>query len=124
GTGEQWLEVFQSKVQSPKSKVKNALQFRFQYKGLYPAIEEASRLAPSLRVKLEHLVGEVDCSVCDGSRLRDDAAAVRFRGSTIGELGKLPLGELTKQIAGWNLSKNEQKIAGELLREITGRLQF
>jgi excinuclease ABC subunit A len=91
------------------------VSFRFQFKGLYPAIEEASRLAPSLRLKLEHLVGEVDCSVCDGSRLRDDAAAVRFRGNTIGELGKLPLGELAAQINAWNLGKSEQKIAGELL---------
>ncbi|WP_230679231.1 hypothetical protein, partial [Streptococcus pneumoniae] len=56
GTGEQWFEV-QSKVQGPKSKVKNSLAFRFQFKGLYPAIDEASRLAPSMRLKLEHLVG-------------------------------------------------------------------
>src|SRR5262245_24187784 len=124
GTGEQWFEVQQSKVQGPKSKVKSRIGFRFQFKGLYPAIEEASRLAPSMRLKLEHLVGEVDCSVCDGSRLRDDAGAVRFRGRTIGELGKLSLGELDGEIAAWKLNKPEQKIAGELLREITGRLQF
>ncbi len=123
GTGEQWFEV-QSKVQGPKSKVKNALAFRFQFKGLYPAIDEASRLAPSMRLKLEHLVGEVDCSTCDGSRLRDDAAAVRFRGHTIGELGKISLGELASEIEAWKLSKSEQKIAGELLREINGRVQF
>src|SRR5206468_7704424 len=124
GTGEQWFEVQESRIQGPKSKVKNGPAFRFQYKGLYPAIDEASRLAPSMRIKLEHLVGEVDCSTCDGSRLRDDAAAVRFRGHTIGELGKLPLAELEAQINAWKLSKSEQKIAGELLREITGRVQF
>jgi excinuclease ABC subunit A len=123
GTGEQWFEVFSS-TQNPKSKIQNHPSFRFQYKGLYPAIDEASRLAPSLRVKLEHLVGEVECSTCDGSRLRDDATAVRFRGRTIGELGKLPLGELEREIGAWKLSKSEQKIAGELLREITGRVQF
>ena len=122
GTGEQWFEV--AAVQSPKSKVQSRPAFRFQFKGLYPAIEESSRLSPSLRIKLEHLVGEVDCSTCDGSRLRDDAAAVRFRGRNIGELGKLPLAELATAIAEWNLSKSEQKIAGELVREITGRLQF
>jgi excinuclease ABC subunit A len=122
GTGEQWFDV--APVQSPKSKVQSPPKFRFQFKGLYPAIEESSRLSPSLRVKLEHLVGEVDCSSCDGSRLRDDAAAVRFRGKNIGELGKLPLAELGKAIEEWKLTKTEQKIAGELVREITGRLQF
>ena len=30
--------------------------FRFQYKGLYPALEEAARSAPGLRDKWEHLV--------------------------------------------------------------------
>ncbi|HEY2415705.1 MAG TPA: excinuclease ABC subunit UvrA [Pirellulaceae bacterium] len=123
GTAEQWFEV-QSKAQGPKSKVQSKIAFRFQFKGLYPAIDEASRLAPSLRLKLEHLVGEVDCSTCDGSRLRDEAAAARFRNRNIGELGKLSLGELASEIAAWKLSKSEQKIAGELLREINGRVQF
>src|SRR5688572_2514510 len=134
GTGEQWFEVSfnpQPKAQGPRRKavasgsgLNERPEFRFQYKGLYPAIEESSRLAPSLRVKLEHLVGEVDCSSCDGSRLRDDAAAVRFRGKMVGELCKLPLEELSSEIAAWKLTKSEQKVAGELLREITGRLQF
>jgi excinuclease ABC subunit A len=138
GTGEQWFEVGDSSkfnVQSSKSEQRKGkkttlniepgtLKFKFQFKGLYPAIDEASRLAPSMRLKLEHLVGEVDCSTCDGSRLRDDAAAVRFRDHNIGELGKLSLGELSSEIAAWKLSKSEQKVAGELLREINGRVQF
>jgi excinuclease ABC subunit A len=100
------------------------LNFRFQFKGLYPALEETSKLSPSLRVRLEHLVGEVACSTCDGSRLRDDASAVRFRGKSIGQLCQLSLGELGREIEVWKLTTREQKIAGELAREITGRLQF
>ena len=53
------------------------LLFRFQFKGLYPALEEASKLSPRLRGLLEQFVDEIDCSECGGSRLRDDAAAVR-----------------------------------------------
>ncbi|MDX1944990.1 MAG: excinuclease ABC subunit UvrA, partial [Pirellulaceae bacterium] len=137
GTGEQWYDVGEGsrfKVPSSKSKRKDdsstlnfepgTWNFRFQFKGLYPALEETSKLSPSLRVRLEHLVGEVACSTCDGSRLRDDAAAVRFRGKSIGELGQLPLSELGQEIHAWNLTTREQKIAGELAREITGRLQF
>lgn len=134
GTGEQWFDVSlnsQPKPQGPKRKTATAgsgpnerPSFRFQFKGLYPAIDEASRLAPSMRLKLEHLVGEVDCSTCDGSRLRDDAAAMRFRDHTIGQLGKISLSELASEIASWKLTKSEQKVAGELLREINGRVQF
>ena len=43
----------------------------------------ASRVAPSFRGKLEHLVDEVECSTCGGGRLRDDAAAMRLQNRTI-----------------------------------------
>ena len=141
GTGEQWFEVRapraevrrqESKVgtrktdngaQQPNSKSEIHL-FRFQFKGLYPALEEASKLSPAFRARLEQFVDEVECSTCAGSRLRDDVAAVRFRERTIDELCRWPLGELQTAINAWKLSARERKIAGELLREILGRVQF
>jgi len=98
--------------------------FRFQYKGLYPAMDEAGRLSGRLRSKLEHLIDEVECTVCAGSRLRDDAAAVRFRGQAIDQLCRLPLGRLLRRFKQWKFDGAELKIAGELLREIRDRLQF
>ena len=98
--------------------------FRFQYKGLYPALEEASRVSPGFRGRLEHLVDEVDCTVCCGSRLRDDAAAVRFRDRTIDEICRLPLGKLLDEFKAWKPSATERKIAGEVYREICNRAQF
>jgi excinuclease ABC subunit A len=119
GGGENWVEV-----KRPRQGKAGQPLFRFQFKGLYPALEEASRLSPSLRGRLEHLVGEVECSSCAGSRLRDDASAVRFRGKTIEEYCRLPLGELLKVISGWKLAAREKRIAGELLREIKNRVEF
>ena len=116
GTGEQWFEV-----QSTKSL---PVAFKFQFKGLYPALEEASRLSPAFRSRLEQFVGEVDCTTCGGSRLRDDAAAFRFRDRSADELCRMPLGELQHEIANWKLSARDRKIAGELLREISNRVQF
>ena len=103
---------------------KQPVLVRFQYAGLYPALEEASRLAPAFRSRLEHFIDEVECSVCGGSRLRDDAAAVRLRGRTIDELCRLPLGALLGEFRAWDLDAREQKIAGEVIREIRNRLQF
>ena len=74
--------------------------------------------------RLESLIDEVECTTCCGSRLRDDASAVRFQDRTIDEICRRPLGVLREQIQHWNLSPRDQKIAGELLREITGRVQF
>jgi excinuclease ABC subunit A len=83
--------------------------FRFQFKGLYPALEEASKLSPKLRAMLEQFVGEIDCSECGGSRLRDDAASVRFRGRTLDQIGRMPLAELVDHVKKWRLPANEKR---------------
>ena len=110
GSGDEWISAQQG--------------FKFQYKGLYPALEEAARLSPAMRGKLDHLIGDVECSTCDGSRLRDDAAAVRLRGRTMDEYGRLPLGQLAAELARWELTERDRKIAGDLIREIRTRVQF
>lgn len=98
--------------------------FRFQYKGFYPALDEASRLNPTLRGRLEQFVSQIDCATCEGSRLRDDSAAVRFRDLTIGDLVQFPLERLFRVVKGWKLDRREKKIAGELVREIQSRVSF
>ena len=109
----------------PHPALSRRLLFRFQYKGLYPALEEASRVSPGFRSRLEHLVDEVECTVCGGSRLRDDAAAVRLRGRTIDEFCRLPAGQAAGRVSRpGSPTPTERKIAGELLREIRNRLQF
>jgi len=114
GTGNRLIEVVHGKKQ----------RFKFQYKGLYPAIEEASRVSFPYRQRLRSLVGEAACSVCNGSRLRDDAAAVQFHEMTIQHLCNLPLNETLDFLKTVKLSKTEKKIAGDLLTEAVHRLSF
>lgn len=111
GTGEEWLEL-------PGSGLK------FQYKGLLPAVDEAMRVSFTYRQRLDALVSEVACTTCGGSRLRDDAAAFRFQGLTLGQLGDLPLREALDFFLGLKLTAAQKKVAGDLLREITSRLRF
>jgi len=127
GTGDQWFDANIGRVgraQRAPPTPSSSPHFRFQYKGLYPALEEASRISPGFRQKLEHLVDEVDCSVCGGSRLRDDAAAVRLRDRTIDQLCRLPLGQLLAWFEDWQPDATQRKVAGEVVREIRNRLQF
>ena len=98
--------------------------FSFQYKGVYPTMEEASRLSANLRQRMQSLIGEVECGGCGGSRLRDDSAAVRFRDITIDGICRMPMGLLAKTIKKWKLEPREKKIAGELIREISARVDF
>lgn len=92
--------------------------------GSLPCSRRRSRVSPGFRGRLEHLVDEVECSACGGGELRDDAAAVQFNGRTIDEMCRRPLGKLLEDFKAWKLDETERKIAGEVAREITSRLQF
>jgi excinuclease ABC subunit A len=122
GTGDDWIEVPGSA--SGRSAKTKRPWFRFQYKGPYPALEEAARLSPSLRSILDEMVDDVECSVCGGSRLLDDAAAVRFNDQTIHDLTCKPLGQLFGWFENLKLKGSRRRVAGELIREIRNRLQF
>ncbi len=115
GTGDRWFDVEDDDGQR---------LYSFQFKGVYPTLEEASRLSASLRQRMQSLIGDVECGCCGGSRLRDDAAAVRFRSVTIDGICRLPMGLLAKTIKKWKLNSREKKIAGELIREISSRIEF
>ena len=98
--------------------------FSVQYKGLFPAIEEAGRVSYLYRAKLSGMVGEVECVTCMGSRLKDDSSAVRFRDLTLDQVGRWPLGKALDFFRGLELNGDEQHIAGDLIREIRDRLTF
>lgn len=127
GTGKDWIEVRRSdqkEGKGRKAKSDSNVLFRFQFKGFYPSLDEASRLTPGLRGKLEQFTDEIDCGACDGSRLRSDSSAVRYRGHTIADLVHLPLDRLADEVNSWKLDRREKKIAGELIREIESRIRF
>ncbi len=111
GTGDRWFEL-------------PDLAMRFQYKGLYPAMEEASRASYSYRQQLFAMIGEKACSVCDGTRLRPDAAAVRLRDVTLPQLCRLPLNEALQFLKRLKLTGERKRVAGDLLHEARHRLSF
>jgi excinuclease ABC subunit A len=114
GTGDRWFD----------SQPEKQASFRFQFKGLFPALEEASRVSYSHRRQLSELVGEIPCPACDGSRLRDDAAAVRFQKLTLQQLCEMPLDDALAFLQKIKLTGNDRKIAGDLLDEARHRLSF
>ncbi|MBX3441881.1 MAG: hypothetical protein KF774_05700 [Planctomyces sp.] len=109
---------------APETATASPPSFRFQYKGLYPAIEEATRVSFEYRQSLSDLVGETTCSACQGTRIREDAAAVKLRGLTLPQICQMPLREALEFLQGLQLEGEERKIAGDLLQEVTHRLKF
>jgi excinuclease ABC subunit A len=136
GTGDVWLSLANGGHQPPEStKTKRTAKHsggshpslantKFQYKGLFPAVDEASRVSFVYRQRLEHLVDEVPCLTCHGSRLRADAAATRFASLTLGDLCAKPLGDTLALFDRLPLSDHDRQVAGEVLREIGSRLKF
>jgi excinuclease ABC subunit A len=133
GTGEAWIPFNRERSASadPALAERSRLnEVAFQYKGLFPAIDEASRVSFVYRQQLDSVVSEVPCAACSGSRLRPDAAASRFhfgtngQALTLGQLGDLELRQTLTLFDDLKLTKQQQQVAGELLREVRNRLKF
>lgn len=69
---------------------------------------------------------KVECPVCDGSRLRKESLYFKVDGKSIAELVKMDVVELGVWLDGLTarLSKTQQQIGEEIIKEIRNRVQF
>ena len=67
---------------------------------------------------------ESPCRACNGKRLKPEVLAVTLGGRNITQVTELSVGEHIKLLSSLNLSKNEEIIAGEIIKEINQRLNF
>ncbi len=114
GTGERWYKIETGRHTG----------LQFQWHGLMPALEHATRVSPQLRAALGPHVADVPCPACDGSRLASGAAAAKFRGLTMGDIVRQPLSDLHATLKSWKLDQREQQIAGEVLEQLLARTEF
>jgi len=77
-----------------------------------------------VRVFLSRFRGYALCPECGGTRLRQEARAVRVAGKAITEICKLTVKEARNFFTGLELSESQRKIADKILEEIRTRLQF
>ena len=124
GYGKNWIPVYKTVSGKNRKNAQPELDFQFQYAGLYPTLDVASRIMPGLRGRLSGLRAEIECPSCGGSRLRPDASAVRLKGRSVDELERMPLDKLYDEFKNWKLTAAEQKIAGEIRQEILNRVKF
>jgi excinuclease ABC subunit A len=67
---------------------------------------------------------ERPCPACNGARLNPTALAVRFRGLSIADLGRLSVREVERFFGELRLEGREAEIARDLLAELRARLAF
>jgi excinuclease ABC subunit A len=77
-----------------------------------------------VRVFLSRYRGYALCPDCRGTRLRQEARAVRVAGKSITEACEMTVAEARKFFASLELSAGEAVIAGKVLEEIQQRLRF
>ena len=97
---------------------------KFQFKGLFPAIETLVRQAPRFRRQMGEFIQDVPCPSCRGHRINPVSAAVRLRGKTLPQIVKLPIRDVRAWFDSLDLKGQEFEAAGEVLAEIKSRLRF
>lgn len=138
-----WIETGELFVTAPRRSEdgKAASAARFQWRGFFPAIDQATRVNWELRHRLRNVVTDIPCVDCRGGRIRPFPAAARLGGvprddsgsatanpespgKSIVEVSQLPLTEATRFFSELKLTREQREIAGELLKNIRERLQF
>jgi len=121
GLGETWI---QATVEPGAKGASSGASFRYQWKGFFPAIDEATRNSWQYRHRLKELVTDVACRKCQGARINPQAAATRFGDRRIGDVCDMPLADAAAYFRKVKLTQRDGRIAGELLHEIKSRLRF
>lgn len=77
-----------------------------------------------MKNKYMSYLSNVPCQQCDGKRLKPELLNVFIRKKSVMDVCALTIGDAFGFIDGLKLTKKEQLIAGELLKEIKTRLNF
>jgi excinuclease ABC subunit A len=85
---------------------------------------ETKKYKIHVRVKLAKYRSYEPCPQCHGSRLKAQAAYVKFRGRTVGDLFAMNVKDARRFWEFLPLDRQEEAIAGHLRREIVNRLVY
>lgn len=96
------------------------------FEGLVPYFMRRHKESNSdmVRQEIETFMSEKPCPVCQGKRLKPEALAVKVGELSIYELTGLNILEALDYLNGLELTKKEQTIAHQILKEIRERLGF
>lgn len=113
-------------VEFEKSGKRGTERYEAAFEGVVGVLTEWYRETRSdeLREKLERYMRTVPCGTCGGARLNRVAVSVLFSGKPVSDLVGMPVCDLLRWFGSVELDEREEKIAGELLKEISSRLGF
>ncbi len=78
----------------------------------------------SIREWVESFMNTINCSTCNGGRLKKESLAVKFNGKNISEITSLSILRATEFFKNVKLKGNDALIAKPILKEVNERLNF
>ncbi len=96
------------------------------FEGVIPNLERRFRETESeyIKTELNKYMSVLPCPGCSGTRLKPESLAVTIQDKNISEVTALSIKELRAFFAGLKLTEVQRKIAHQVLKEISSRLQF
>jgi excinuclease ABC subunit A len=97
------------------------------FEGLVPFLQRRYNDTETDRVRddiFHRYMVEQECSVCHGQRLKPEAVSVRVAGKSIIEVSRMSIEKAHEFFSTIVLSKKDEMISRQILKEIKGRLKF
>ena len=100
--------------------------FTHPFEGLIANVEERYKYSGSEEVKADYetFMTFTPCAVCGGKRLKPSSLAVTIGDKNIFDMTQMPIDELSDYIEKLELTKRQEMIGRDILREIRNRLNF
>ena len=96
------------------------------FEGVIPNLERRFRETESefIKTEINKYMSVLPCPVCNGARLKPESLSVTIRDKNIAEISAMSIRDLKAFVSGLHLTPTQEKIAHQVLKEISARLQF
>ena len=108
------------------SSVAGTRKFKAPFEGVIPTLERrhSETKSQGMRDFYEYYMSDSDCPDCKGARLRKESLAVKVGTKNINELTNMTINKIKDYINSLKLTKKEQIISDQIIKELNKRLQF
>jgi len=101
-------------------------EFEEYFEGVVPELMRRYHETTSVAIRqyIEDFMAITKCPLCHGARLRPESLAIKISHKNIAQVTELSIKSSYEYFQNLKLSLTEQKIAGEIIKEIKRRLSF
>jgi len=101
-------------------------EYNTKFHGIISDMKRRYKESISSNIKewFETFMKQKECETCHGQRLKEETLAVTVAGKNIHKLTTFSVGEISSFFKNLKLTKTEEKISWQIIKEIKARLEF